>query len=71
MFDASGSIGKRYARMDEIGCPWCITFDFDSIKNKDVTLRDRDTGEQKRVKVAELRQLIFELYAGVKQFKNL
>ncbi len=71
VFDASGSIGKRYARMDEIGCPWCITIDFDSAKNKDVTLRDRDSGEQKRVKSAELRQLIFELYAGLKKFKDL
>jgi len=70
-FDAAGSIGKRYARMDEIGCPWCITVDFDSAKNKDVTLRDRDSGEQKRVKIAELRQLIFEMYAGIKTFKKL
>jgi glycyl-tRNA synthetase len=69
--DVSGSIGKRYARMDEVGCPWCVTVDFDSLTNEDVTLRDRDSGEQKRVKIKDLRQIIYELYTGQKKFAQL
>ena len=53
-YDASGNIGKSYRRMDEIGTPFCITVDFDSLKKKDVTVRDRNTMRQKRVKVKEL-----------------
>lgn len=54
-FDETGSIGKRYRRQDEIGTPYCITFDFDSLEDKAVTIRDRDTMEQVRVPVAELK----------------
>ncbi|MBI4095713.1 MAG: glycine--tRNA ligase [DPANN group archaeon] len=53
-YDKSGNIGKSYRRQDEIGTPFCITVDFDSLKKKDVTVRDRDTMKQKRVKVKEL-----------------
>jgi len=53
-YDESGSIGKRYARMDEIGTPFCITIDYDSLKNDDCTIRYRDSGEQKRVKIKDL-----------------
>jgi glycyl-tRNA synthetase len=53
-FDDNGNIGKRYRRQDEIGTPWCVTVDFDSLEHEDVTVRDRDTGEQKRVKISEL-----------------
>lgn len=52
------SIGKRYRRMDAIGTPFCITVDYDSAANEDVTLRYRDTMEQKRVKIAELRDML-------------
>src|SRR5699024_11773888 len=48
-FDESQSIGKRYRRQDEIGTPYCITFDFDSAEDKKVTVRDRDTMEQSRI----------------------
>jgi len=63
MWDDNGNIGKRYRRQDEIGTPWCITIDFDTLGEKPelkdtVTLRDRDTGEQKRVAVAELSKLL-------------
>ena len=51
---SAGSIGKRYRRQDEIGTPFCITFDFDSLEDGCVTIRDRDTMEQERVKVDEL-----------------
>ena len=54
VYDASGSIGRRYARADEIGVPWCITIDHDSLSDNSVTLRSRDTGEQKRVSIDEL-----------------
>ncbi|MEK6808198.1 MAG: His/Gly/Thr/Pro-type tRNA ligase C-terminal domain-containing protein, partial [Nanoarchaeota archaeon] len=54
IFDTAGSIGRRYARMDEVGTPICITIDFDTLKDDTVTLRDRDTTEQKRVKYSEL-----------------
>jgi glycyl-tRNA synthetase len=57
-YDDSGSIGKRYRRHDEIGTPFCITYDFDSLDDKCVTVRDRDTMEQKRVKIDELKEYI-------------
>jgi glycyl-tRNA synthetase len=53
-FDETGSIGKRYRRQDEIGTPYCITFDFDSLEDGTVTVRDRDTMEQERIKIDEL-----------------
>lgn len=53
-YDDAGSIGKRYRRHDEIGTPFCITFDFDSLEDQSVTIRDRDTMEQTRVKIDEL-----------------
>jgi glycyl-tRNA synthetase len=53
-FDVTQSIGKRYRRQDEIGTPFCITFDFDTLEDKAVTVRDRDTMEQERVKIEEL-----------------
>ncbi len=53
-FDISGSIGKRYRRQDEIGTPYCITFDYDSVSDESVTVRDRDTMEQERVKIIDL-----------------
>jgi len=54
LYDRAGSIGKRYARADEIGIPSCITIDYDSLKDKTVTVRERDSKEQKRVKIDEL-----------------
>ena len=54
-YDESGSIGKRYRRQDEIGTPFCICVDFDTENDGCVTVRDRDTMEQVRVPIAELR----------------
>jgi len=62
-YDESGSIGKRYRRHDEIGTPFCITFDFDSLDDKSVTIRDRDTMEQTRVKIEDLVSYIGEKVA--------
>ena len=52
--DTSGSIGRRYARADEIGIPVCVTVDYQSLEDQTVTIRTRDTGEQIRVKLSEL-----------------
>jgi len=57
-FDDNGNIGKRYRRQDEIGTPYCVTFDFDSLEDKAVTVRDRDTMKQERVKINELKDYL-------------
>ena len=59
-FDETGSIGKRYRRQDEVGTPFCITYDFESENDGMVTVRDRDTMEQTRIPIAELKQYIEE-----------
>ena len=65
-YDKSGSIGRRYSRNDEIGTPYCITVDEDSLKNQDVTIRDRDTTVQIRVKIKDLKETLKKLiYEGL------
>jgi glycyl-tRNA synthetase len=59
-YDEVASIGKRYRREDEIGTPFCITYDFDSLEDKKVTVRDRDTMKQDRVALAELEDYLEE-----------
>ena len=59
-YDESGSIGKRYRRQDEIGTPFCVTIDFETLEDNTVTIRDRDTMEQIRVKIDELEKIIEE-----------
>ena len=59
-YDEAGSIGKRYRREDEIGTPYCVTIDFDTLEDETVTVRDRDTMEQVRVKIDELEAWIAE-----------
>ena len=56
--DLTQSIGKRYRRQDEIGTPYCVTFDFESLEDKMVTIRDRDTMDQERVLISELREVL-------------
>ncbi|MFP4170770.1 MAG: glycine--tRNA ligase [Methanomassiliicoccales archaeon] len=63
-YDDSGSIGRRYARMDEIGTPWCITVDYETLENGTVTIRDRDTAEQVRVDSWETPSIINALLCG-------
>ncbi len=67
-YDGSGTIGKRYARMDEIGTPWCVTVDYDSLPGGaaegTVTIRDRDSREQKRIPVEGIAATIDSLIAG-------
>ena len=55
-FDDNGNVGKRYRRQDEIGTPYCITFDFDSLTDNSVTVRDRDTMKQERMKITDLKE---------------
>ena len=59
-YDESGSIGRRYRRQDEIGTPFCITIDFETLEKDDVTVRDRDTMKQERIKIKDLIGLLME-----------
>ena len=59
-YDEAGSIGKRYRRQDEIGTPWCITYDFDSETDGSVTIRERDSMEQTRIKIEDIDKYIEE-----------
>jgi len=63
-YDESGAIGRRYRRQDEVGTPWCITVDGDSVKDGTVTIRDRDTLKQERVAAASVRALLVERLAS-------
>jgi glycyl-tRNA synthetase len=58
IWDARGNIGKRYRYQDEIGTPFCITVDYETLENNTVTVRDRDTMEQKRVKIEDLDEAL-------------
>src|SRR3989338_6808541 len=62
-YDETGSIGKRYRRQDEIGTPYCITVDFETLKDNAVTVRDRDTMKQNRIKIEELEKYLSERLA--------
>jgi glycyl-tRNA synthetase len=63
-FDDSGAIGRRYRRQDEIGTPFCITVDFDSLEDQAVTVRERDTMAQERVSLTNLRGYLAERLIG-------
>jgi glycyl-tRNA synthetase len=64
-YDKSGSIGRRYARADELGIPLCITVDFESLTDNCVTLRDRETTKQIRVAIGQLPVIISQFFTGV------
>ncbi len=61
-YDETGSIGKRYRRQDEIGTPYCVTFDFETFEDKAVTVRDRDTMAQERIAIADLEKYFIEKF---------
>lgn len=65
-YDDSGSIGRRYSRQDEIGTPICLTIDFETLKDKAVTLRDRDTTNQIRIKIEDLKEVLNNFLNGEK-----
>lgn len=69
-YDESGSVGKRYARNDEIGTPYCITFDEASLKKKTVTVRERDTTKQIVVKISELKDILKNLISNECAFEK-
>lgn len=71
IWDEAGSIGKRYARADEIGISYCMTVDYDSMKDNTVTIRDRNSLSQKRVKVSELPTLLWKLQTGQQTFESI
>jgi glycyl-tRNA synthetase len=60
MYDEKGSVGRRYARQDEAGTPWCLTIDGQTLTDKTVTLRDRDTLVQTRVPIDECADMLRE-----------
>jgi len=70
IYDKSGSIGRRYARNDEAGTPYCVTIDDKSVKQKDVTIRDRDTTKQIRVKINKLKEVLGKLIDGEIEFEK-
>ncbi|MBC3185131.1 glycine--tRNA ligase [Corynebacterium sp. zg-331] len=63
-YDTSGAIGRRYRRQDEIGTPFCVTVDFDTLEDEAVTVRERDTMEQERVKIADLEAYLAQRLLG-------
>ena len=70
IYDESGSIGKRYARADESGVPFCITVDYDSLKKETVTIRDRDSTKQIVVKIKDLSDVLWKLLDGEIKFEK-
>ncbi len=71
LYDNTGKIGKRYARSDEIGTPYCVTIDYDTLEDDTVTIRDRDTMEQIRIPLEELADAFVFLLSGEYEFKEL
>lgn len=71
VYDDKGSIGRRYARVDEIGVPYALTIDYDTLKDNTVTIRERNTMAQKRVKIEALPELLWKLSIGKISFEDL
>ncbi|WP_456475167.1 glycine--tRNA ligase [Candidatus Pyrohabitans sp.] len=71
LFDASDSIGRRYARVDEIGVPFAVTIDFDTLEDETVTIRERDSAEQVRVHRGRVAELLADLIEGKRRFGEL
>ena len=63
-YDTSGAIGRRYRRQDEIGTPFCVTVDFDTLEDGAVTVRERDTMEQERIKIEDLQDYLATRLVG-------
>ncbi|HUV55114.1 MAG TPA: His/Gly/Thr/Pro-type tRNA ligase C-terminal domain-containing protein, partial [Candidatus Krumholzibacteriaceae bacterium] len=71
VYDEAGSIGRRYARIDEIGVPLAVAVDYDTLKNDVLTIRDRDTWEQVSLSLAELPGALEAYFKGEKDFLDL
>lgn len=63
-YDDGGAIGRRYRRQDEAGTPFCVTVDFDTMEDKQVTIRDRDTMQQERIPIEAVRERLKALISG-------
>ena len=70
-YDQTGSIGKRYRRQDAVGTPYCVTVDYDTLKDNTVTLRFRDTMEQERVSIDQLLSIIEDKVSITSLLKKL
>ncbi|MHA1903867.1 MAG: glycine--tRNA ligase [Candidatus Thorarchaeota archaeon] len=70
-YDQGGSIGRRYRRQDEVGTPFCVTVDYDSLEDNTVTIRDRDSMKQVRVSMNDLMDTLRQLIKGVEKFATL
>jgi len=70
-YDDSGNIGRRYRRQDEVGTPYCVTVDYESLEDGTVTLRDRDSTDQTRVELDDLTDLLPALRDGERPFAEL
>lgn len=70
-YDEAGSIGRRYARNDEIGTPFCIVTDEQTTEDNTATIRNRDNGEQKRIKISDIKDTLRELISGEVKFEDL
>jgi glycyl-tRNA synthetase len=70
-YDDSGAIGRRYRRQDEIGTPYCVTVDYESLEDDTVTVRERDTTEQIRVPIEDLTETLQSLRAGDATFDDV
>lgn len=71
VYDQSGTVGRRYARNDEQGTPYCVTIDFETLEQDDVTIRDRDSTAQVRVKIGVLQDVLMKLIHGTLNFQDL
>jgi glycyl-tRNA synthetase len=70
-YDDSGNIGRRYRRQDEVGTPYCVTVDYETLEDHTVTVRERDSTEQVRVDVGELPTALTALRTGAKALADL
>jgi glycyl-tRNA synthetase len=70
-YDDSGAIGRRYRRQDEVGTPFCVTVDYDTLEDDTVTIRDRDSRAQTRVPVGDLAAILSDLRDGERRFESL
>ena len=70
-YDDSGAIGRRYRRQDEVGTPFCVTIDYDTLEDGTVTVRERDSTDQKRVEIADVDEQLLALRDGEQRFESL
>ncbi len=70
-YDDSGAIGRRYRRQDEVGTPFAVTVDYDTLEDNTVTVRDRDSMEQVRIPIERLPEILSALISGTTAFRDI